>query len=241
MSEENNSDSSSTSESEVSACSSNFNPIKALYSTKTKVPVENAPMYENISHFEAAMTKRDVEVIPVGQKELVKKRAEEKQKKKQEEEKQLLEKNKQRFAQYQALLPEKKQWKTKNVLTRMDTIFGPLGVLRECVDQRLRVKIVTRKDTGVRGVLHATVVAFDKQWNMALTDVIEIWKRKGVKKRKIPPCLGTPVEKGTAAKISKVPEIVETPLGNGIWECSRHVSQMMVRGEHIVLVNVVER
>ncbi|CAB3258939.1 unnamed protein product [Arctia plantaginis] len=101
--------------------------------------------------------------------------------------------------------------------------------------------IITRKDTGIRGVLHATVIAFDKQWNLALSDIIEVWKKKSVKKRKIPPALGTPVPKGSAAKICKVPEVLETPIGNGVWECSRHVPQMMIRGEHVVLVNVVER
>lgn len=100
MSGENNSDS-STSESEVSACSSNFNPLKALYSKKTKVPVTNAPLYENISHFESAQkSTSEGKVIPVGKRDLIKKREEEKEKKKREEEKQLLEKNKQRFAQY---------------------------------------------------------------------------------------------------------------------------------------------
>ncbi|CAB3259333.1 unnamed protein product [Arctia plantaginis] len=104
-----------------------------------------------------------------------------------------------------------------------------------------RWSIITRKDTGIRGVLHATVIAFDKQWNLALSDIIEVWKKKSVKKRKIPPALGTPVPKGSAAKICKVPEVLETPIGNGVWECSRHVPQMMIRGEHVVLVNVVER
>ncbi|KOB75566.1 U7 snRNA-associated Sm-like protein LSm11, partial [Operophtera brumata] len=102
-------------------------------------------------------------------------------------------------------------------------------------------QVMTRKDTGVRGVLHATLIAFDKQWNLALSDVLEIWKRKGPKKRKVPPGLGTPVPKGTAATISPVATVTETPLGKGVWECTRHLPQLMVRGEHVVLVNVVER
>lgn len=51
-------------------------------------------------------------------------------------------------------------------------------------------QVTTRNDRGIRGVLYATVVAFDKQWNLALSDVLEVWKRKGVKKRKIPPGMG---------------------------------------------------
>lgn len=92
-----NSDS-STSESEVSACSSNFNPLKVLYSKKVRIPVKNAPLYENIQQFEAAQS--NINVVPVGQSEVVQKREQEKLRKKLEEERLLDEKNKQRFAQY---------------------------------------------------------------------------------------------------------------------------------------------
>ncbi|KAI5637356.1 hypothetical protein NE865_09925 [Phthorimaea operculella] len=89
---------SSTSDSEVSACSSRYNPMKALYSKKAKIPVQNAPMYENLSQYEGAQKNKDL--IPVGHSNLVKKREEEKKRKKAEEERLLEEKNKQRFAKY---------------------------------------------------------------------------------------------------------------------------------------------
>ncbi|KAJ8734386.1 hypothetical protein PYW07_014937 [Mythimna separata] len=235
MSADHNSDS-STSESEVSACSSSYNPLKALYSDKVKVPVESAPLYENIVQFENAQ-KKPLEIIPFGKTELVVKREEEKERKRIEEETRLEEKNKQRFAQYGGLVP-RKEFKTRNVLTRMGTIDGPLALLSDWVDKRLRVKIVTRKDRGVRGVLHATVVAFDKQWNLALSDVHEIWQKKD-KQGKMLPGPGVPVPKGTAATISPVPEVTRTPLGKGVWECTRSIPQLMVRGEHIVLINLL--
>ncbi|CAK1599276.1 unnamed protein product [Parnassius mnemosyne] len=236
------SEESSTSESEVSACSSNFDPVKALYSGKSKAPIENAPIYDNISQYEASLQKNST-ILPVGNSELVKKIKEEKEKKKLEEAKELEEKNKNRFAQYEGLVPKRPlpSYRTKNILTRIEKMEGPLAILKECVDQRLRVKVITRSAAGIRGVLHATLVAFDKQWNLALTDVLEIWKKKAVKKRKIPPALGTPVPKGTAAALSYVPVVTETPVGKGVLECTRHIPQMMVRGEHVVLVNVVER
>ncbi|XP_022823524.1 U7 snRNA-associated Sm-like protein LSm11 [Spodoptera litura] len=239
MSEDCKSDS-STSESEVSACSSSYNPLKALYSDKVKIPVESAPLYENIAQFEAAQSKSN-EIIPLGHAKLVQKREEEKEKKRIEEERLLEEKNKRRFAQYQTVMVPTKEYRAKNLLTRIEVMEGPLGVLKECVDKRLRVKIITRSHSGVRGVLHATLVAFDKHWNMALSDVLEVWQKKRVKQRKIPPVMGKPVPKGTAATISTIPTVTETPLGKGIFECQRHVPQMMMRGEHIVLINVVER
>ncbi|XP_072935384.1 U7 snRNA-associated Sm-like protein LSm11 [Epargyreus clarus] len=234
------SEDSSTSESETSACSSTFDPMKALYSDKTKVPVQSAPMYENIQQFEAALQK-SINIIPVGQAELVKKREDEKREKKLEQERELEERNKQRFAQYQGMVPAREPKKKSNVLTRIETTVGPLSALRQCVDKRLRIKVITRSASGVRGELHANLVAFDKHWNLALTDVLEVWKRKALKKRKIPPALGTRVPKGTAAGISPVPVVTETPLGGGVWECTRHMAQIMVRGEHVVLINVVER
>ncbi|KOB75567.1 Uncharacterized protein OBRU01_07480 [Operophtera brumata] len=95
MSGENNSDS-STSESEVSACSSSFNPFKALYSQKSKAPAQNAPMFENIQQYEASL--KNKEIIPVGGKDRVQKREKEKELKRIETERMLEEKNRQRFA-----------------------------------------------------------------------------------------------------------------------------------------------
>ncbi|XP_046967685.1 U7 snRNA-associated Sm-like protein LSm11 [Vanessa cardui] len=235
----------SSSESELSACSSKFDPSKALYAPKAKLPVENAPMYENLQQFEAALKYGSLNtssIISVGKHDLFQKREEEKERKKKEQERLLEEKNKQRFAKYEGLVPTtRNRRKIKNVMTRIERMVGPLGALKECVDQRLRIKVVTRNANGIRGVLHATLVAFDKQWNLAMTDVLEVWKRKGPSKRKIPAALGIPVPKGTAAAISPVPVITETPLGGGVWECTRHLPQMMVRGEHVVLVNIIER
>lgn len=102
MSEDQNSDS-STSESEVSACSSSFDPMKVLYSRKTKVPVAKAPMFENIYQFDAAQNKNN-EIIPVGNSELVQQREEKKIAEKLQKEKEIEEFNKQRFSQYQGIL-----------------------------------------------------------------------------------------------------------------------------------------
>ncbi|XP_045456636.1 U7 snRNA-associated Sm-like protein LSm11 [Melitaea cinxia] len=235
----------SSSESEIGPCSSKFDPHKVLYAEKPKVPVENAPLYENLQQFETALKYESLNqssIIPVGKHELVQKREEEKKRKKEEEERLLEEKNKQRFAKYEGLVPTTRGMKkVKNIMTRMETMRGPLGALKDCVDQRLRIKVITRNANGIRGVLHATLVAFDKQWNLAMTDVLEVWKKKAPSKRKIPPNLGKPVPRGTAAAISPVPVVTETPLGGGVWECTRFVPQMMVRGEHVVLVNIVER
>lgn len=110
MSGENNSDT-STSESEISACSSSFDPLKALYSKKTKIPVRSALMYESIKQYEDAQKYGNI--AAVGQGDLVRKREEEKKRLKAEAERLLEEKNKQRFAQYQGKHFEVMFWRKK--------------------------------------------------------------------------------------------------------------------------------
>ncbi|VVC87004.1 unnamed protein product, partial [Leptidea sinapis] len=130
----------SSSESEIEACSSKFNPLKALYSDKPQIPVQDAPMFENIQQYENALKIK--EILPVELGNLVKKREEEKVRRREEEERRLKEINEKRFAQYKAVMPVKREFKEKNVLTRIQRMQGPLGALKDCVDQRLRIKSV---------------------------------------------------------------------------------------------------
>ncbi|CAG4927854.1 unnamed protein product [Colias eurytheme] len=129
----------SSPESELEATCSKFDPMKVLYSSEAKIPVKDAPVYENIQQYEAAM--KNPNIAPVGHGELVKQREEEKKRKKLEEQQLLEEKNKQRFAQYKDVMPVKKERRYVNVLSRLETARGPLGALKDCVDQRLRVKV----------------------------------------------------------------------------------------------------
>lgn len=102
MSEHNKSDS-STSDSEINPCSSNFDPVKALYSSKTVVPIQNAPMYDNLVQFENVQSGVSFQSIPVGMKNLANKREEEKKQSVLLQEKELEEKNKRRFSRFQGL------------------------------------------------------------------------------------------------------------------------------------------
>lgn len=51
-------------------------------------------------------------------------------------------------------------------------------------------QVITRGPTGLRGFLYGYVEAFDKHWNMVLTEVLEVYQRKAIKKLKIPPAGG---------------------------------------------------
>ncbi|XP_066473354.1 U7 snRNA-associated Sm-like protein LSm11 [Tiliqua scincoides] len=66
----------------------------------------------------------------------------------------------------------------RNVLTRMPLHEGsPLGELHRCVREGVKVNVHVRTFKGLRGVCTGFLVAFDKFWNMALTDVDETYRK----------------------------------------------------------------
>ncbi|KAJ7316546.1 hypothetical protein JRQ81_002708 [Phrynocephalus forsythii] len=66
----------------------------------------------------------------------------------------------------------------RNVLTRMPLHEGsPLGELNRCVRDGIKVNVHIRTFKGLRGVCTGFLVAFDKFWNMALTDVDETYRK----------------------------------------------------------------
>ncbi|XP_019390290.1 PREDICTED: U7 snRNA-associated Sm-like protein LSm11, partial [Crocodylus porosus] len=66
----------------------------------------------------------------------------------------------------------------KNVITRMPLHEGsPLGELHRCVRDGVKINVHIRTFKGLRGVCTGFLVAFDKFWNMALTDVDETYRK----------------------------------------------------------------
>lgn len=85
---------------------------------------------------------------------------------------------------------------------------------------------------------------FDKHWNIALFDVYEVWKR-----RKLHFCHSAADENDTEDEYNitectkrlqelnvVLPKISVKSINRKYAECSRHISQLMIRGEHIALV-----
>ncbi|XP_024069968.1 U7 snRNA-associated Sm-like protein LSm11, partial [Terrapene carolina triunguis] len=54
---------------------------------------------------------------------------------------------------------------------------SPLGELHRCVRDGVKVNVHIRTFKGLRGVCTGFLVAFDKFWNMALTDVDETYRK----------------------------------------------------------------
>lgn len=121
----------------------------------------------------------------------------------------------------------------------MEKASGPLALLQKFRSGRTRVKIYTRKEHGFRGTISGYIEAFDKHFNIALVDCIEIYQRRkfNFSESKVP-LLGQP-EDCTALLASmgiKVPEISVKSLDRKHVQCSRKLGQLVIRGEEIVLV-----
>lgn len=104
---------------------------------------------------------------------------------------------------------------------------GPLRVLRDARMQRLRVRIVTRHASGVRGTCDAYVVAFDKFANMVLTDVEE---RYTVKTKRV-------VEK-TRVNEKSGEETTTLRIAPKLDHRTRRINQVFMRGEQVVSVSI---
>ncbi|XP_035739876.1 U7 snRNA-associated Sm-like protein LSm11 [Vespa mandarinia] len=250
-------DNSSTSDDSLDFNSDKFDPIKALYSNKIRLPSACAPIYDNVCMFESRM-KNPARVKKISQtgNDVVKAK----------------EYSKQRFISSQGHEdPErsktigrgKKFKEGSNVLTKMPKILGPLGMLYECMESRIRIKVYTRNARGVRGHVEAYVAAFDKHWNLALEDCFEVWTRK--RKRKAPAALDTKENEKTTRMMtmmmmmreeeeeeekeeekemkerrrtttSFVPKVVLKKIEGKTETLERHVPQMLLRGEQVAII-----
>ncbi|KAF7275604.1 hypothetical protein GWI33_011507 [Rhynchophorus ferrugineus] len=100
--------------------------------------------------------------------------------------------------------------------------------------------VITRNDKGVRGYCTGVLIAFDKHWNLALTGVVEVWIRPA--KSKYTVLLDKDVE---SEEVPSRPHPISPPviekkkISKNVIECRQTVSQMIMRGEHVVLIHAV--
>ncbi|XP_015913196.2 U7 snRNA-associated Sm-like protein LSm11 isoform X2 [Parasteatoda tepidariorum] len=158
-----------------------------------------------------------------------------------------------------------------NVLQRMTKKFVncPLGSLTKCLEGNRKIKVWTRNFKEVRGICTGYVVAFDKHWNLVMCDVDEVYLKR--KKHKTPCFEDlrsaenfselpqkTPKEKKNPASVetqeNQPPTTVEK-VAEGAKEKKkkrikkkkgsaphkRHVKQLFVRGDSIVMAAILEQ
>ena len=105
---------------------------------------------------------------------------------------------------------------------------GPLSVIRDARERRVRVRVVTRHARGVRGTAEAYVEAFDKFMNLILTDVEETYSVRGARDVERVETSGD-----GATTITKVVRTVPK-----LEPRTRRIQQVFLRGEHVVSVSV---
>jgi len=146
------------------------------------------------------------------------------------------------FAPEQMMVATKRSKATfRDINIRMKAYTtGPLAQLQKWRLEKTRVKIWTRSIDQIRGFSTGFIAAFDKHWNLALTDVDEHFHRKRVRKtwgdagKRCPPKYlpsDLPVEIKIGSSLMRIIKI------EGKYEsCVRHVPQVILRGEHVVMV-----
>lgn len=98
----------------------------------------------------------------------------------------------------------------------------------------------------------------DKHWNLVISDVHEVWKRKKYSfcyVAGVPPLPSTSAQPESSLESSliiqknnefclsrlkllnlKLPEVKVKSIHRKYVECSRHISQLVIRGEHIISI-----
>lgn len=195
--------------------SDQFDAFKALYSTNVHLPSPKAPILDNITKFsedESGIVIRKVY----------------KPKVQETKDKPSTSASSSRFQPHQEPIKARERTVAKNVLTRMNNVKGPMSLLQRCMNDRIRIKVLTRNMAGIRGYCVGYLLAFDKHFNMALEDVTEVWTRK--KHIKTPP-LGPSEEVDVP-----IPRVRVRSIDKKTEECERFIKQMMMRGEHVAMV-----
>ncbi|CAH1118753.1 unnamed protein product [Phaedon cochleariae] len=206
--------------------SDKFDPLLALRAPGVEVLDSTAKVFDNLSAYEVHKDDEQNPNAKTGRK----------QPKKAAEETVIQRK----WKEHQLPVRNIRVRKVKNLWSKMEQMEGPLALLQKCIKERLRIKVWTRNDRRIRGYCLAYLVAFDKYWNMSLEDVTEVWSRP--KKRKVP-ALDSVGDGNERIKprveppsISVTPHATDKKLEN----CKRFVPQLLIRGEQVVIVNVVE-
>jgi len=150
---------------ELDFASTEFNALDALTSD-VEIPVPEAPVYDNLGQFISNVRNRgrstttDDEAGPSTAENR-------------------FNTSTRRFLPHQEPVMGRGRGRVqRSVLTRMDEVTqGPMSVLRNCMLNKTRVKVWIRGPKWIRGYCIGYVAAFDKQWNLALTDVDETFTR----------------------------------------------------------------
>lgn len=108
----------------------------------------------------------------------------------------------------------------------------------------LLLQIFTRNVTTINGHATGFIEAFDKHWNIVLSDVVEVWKRK--KFHYCPKAvmlhdnnedeqLAECIQRLRVLNIT-MPTVAVKSLNRKLVECTRNVPKLLIRGEQIATI-----
>ncbi|KAB0802092.1 hypothetical protein PPYR_04278 [Photinus pyralis] len=198
--------------------SEKFDPLKAILTPGVSPPIVDAKVYDNTSQFYQFYLNPNKQIVKAGSSKSQERHTEPERK----------------WLPHQLPIPSKRKTRIeKNVLTNMETIKGPIKLLTKCKDERIQIKVWTRHSHGIRGYCIGYVTIFDKHWNLGLEEVTETWTRP--KRRKIP--AGMEMQECEISKGRLVPPPIKVIKSDEKFEtCERHIDQLVIRGEQIVMI-----
>ncbi|XP_058066264.1 U7 snRNA-associated Sm-like protein LSm11 [Anopheles bellator] len=230
-----------SSSSELDATGRRFNPLKALYSAKTKVPVARALLHDNVQTLEAKQTTLGGFEQPFNAVRLKQIREAAGSKKKKLDA--TSEIPKRRFEPSQGLVKvERPMRHRRNLFSRLEKCTeGPLGALKQWMDQRTRVRVYIRKQKGVGGHVSGIIELFDRHWNLAISDVEESWSRRKFRySANRVAGLGEPQDCSDRLRQLGITlptvKVCEQQNNKKYVICTRALPQLLVKGDHVVLV-----
>ncbi|XP_017066707.1 U7 snRNA-associated Sm-like protein LSm11 [Drosophila eugracilis] len=235
---------------ELDVCSDIFNPLRALYEPNYRVTnVVPKVLYQNLAAFESALKKFGIWQLnkrqkpDAGNQEAVKKASSKLT--------DISEVPQRRFEPHQMPTTSTSSKKHhRNIFTYMETTVGPLELLKKCVTlssqkettDRIRVRVVIRKQGSLGGSVEGELVAFDKQWNLLLRKATETWKRRKYNYGEQNIC-DTPVDCTDRLRELGIslPKTQVKSLDRKNVELKRELPQILIRGENVVLVSLIPK
>ncbi|KAM7343694.1 U6 snRNA-associated Sm-like protein LSm11 [Cochliomyia hominivorax] len=224
---------------ELDISSESFNPLKALYAPDYRV-TEKEPkvIYQNMAAFETALKK--VGIMGLGKKP---KNTEASGSKTQNPFLMKDETTQRRFQDHQMAIRTGPRVKTKhqrNLLMQMEQAQGPLKHLQLLIKENVTARVVIRREHGIKGYVEGIIKMFDRHWNLLMVNVVECLEYRKYKYGEDK--LVTHQEPQDCTKLLQqlgiiLPQQNVKSLGRKHVEIKRHLPQLLLRGEHIVLIS----
>ncbi|XP_023297104.2 U7 snRNA-associated Sm-like protein LSm11 [Lucilia cuprina] len=225
---------------ELNIASEHFNPLKALYDPNYRV-TEKQPkiIYQNMAAFETALKKFGI--MGLNKKPKTNLAADSKDNKNPllvEEER-----TQRRFQEHQMAIRTQakvKQKHQRNILIQMAQSEGPIKQLQQFVKESRRIRVLVRKEHGIKGYIEGELKMFDRHWNLLLTDVLECLEQRKYKyaednlvnHQQPEDCSYVLDQLGIT-----LPQQSVKSLSRKRVEVKRHLPQLLLRGEQVVLIS----